>query len=198
MGRNCGWLTAATAEAYRKRLKKHEFVPEFNLGLDHKELDAVYIPELAIDLEAEAARLTKSMDTFDCVSIFLSEGAGVNDIVAEMRARGEEPERDAFGHVKIDKINPGEWFAKRFAKMLGAEKVLVQKSGYFARSAAANKEDLALIKAMVKHAVKSGLKGESGVVGHDEGRKTSSAPSNSPASRVAKPLIRKQNGSPIC
>jgi pyrophosphate--fructose-6-phosphate 1-phosphotransferase len=34
--------------------------------------------------------------------------------------------------VKIDKINPGEWFAKRFAKMLGAEKVLVQKSGYFA------------------------------------------------------------------
>ena len=170
MGRNCGWLTAATAEAYRKRLKKHKFVPEFNLGLDHKELDAVYVPELAIDLEAEATRLTKSMDTYDCVSIFLSEGAGVNDIVAEMRARGEEPERDAFGHVKIDKINPGEWFAKRFAKMLGAEKVLVQKSGYFARSAAANKEDLALIKAMVKHAVKSGLKGESGVVGHDEGR----------------------------
>ena len=170
MGRNCGWLTAATAEAYRKRLKKHRFVPEFNLGLDHKELDAVYVPELAINLEAEAVRLTKSMDTYDCVSIFLSEGAGVNDIVAEMRARGEEPERDAFGHVKIDKINPGEWFAKRFAKMLGAEKVLVQKSGYFARSAAANKEDLALIKAMVKHAVKSGLKGESGVVGHDEGR----------------------------
>ncbi|MDP1700493.1 MAG: pyrophosphate--fructose-6-phosphate 1-phosphotransferase [Aestuariivirga sp.] len=170
MGRNCGWLTAATAEAYRKRLKKHRFIPEFNLGLDHKELDAVYVPELAIDLEAEAVRLTKSMDTYDCVSIFLSEGAGVNDIVAEMRARGEEPERDAFGHVKIDKINPGDWFARRFAKMLGAEKVLVQKSGYFARSAAANKEDLALIKAMVKHAVKSGLKGESGVVGHDEGR----------------------------
>jgi pyrophosphate--fructose-6-phosphate 1-phosphotransferase len=171
MGRNCGWLTAATADAYRKRLKKHKFIPEFNLGLDHKEIDAVYVPELAIDLEAEAARLTKSMDKFDCVTIFLSEGAGVNDIVAEMHARGEEPERDAFGHVKIDKINPGEWFARRFAKMLGAEKVLVQKSGYFARSAAANKEDLALIKSMVKHAVKSGLKGESGVVGHDEGKK---------------------------
>ena len=95
----------------------------------------------------------------------------MDDIVAEMRAAGEEPERDAFGHVKIDKINPGEWFAKRFAKMLGAEKVLVQKSGYFARSAAANKEDLHLIKTMVKHAVKSGLKGESGVVGHDEDKK---------------------------
>ena len=131
-------------------------------------------------------------------TIFLSEGAGVNDIVAEMQARGEEPERDAFGHVKIDKINPGEWFAKRFAKMLGAEKVLVQKSGYFARSAAANREDMALIKTMVKHAVKSGLKGESGVVGHDEGRKISSAPSNSLASRAARLLIRRQNGSPNC
>ena len=171
MGRNCGWLTAATAEVYRKRLKKHRFIPEFNLGQDLKELDAVYVPELAIDLEAEAARLKTSMDKYDCVTIFLSEGAGVNDIVAEMRARGEEPERDAFGHVKIDKINPGEWFARRFAKMLGAVKVLVQKSGYFARSAAANKEDLALIKSMVKHAVESGLKGESGVVGHDEARK---------------------------
>jgi diphosphate-dependent phosphofructokinase len=171
MGRNCGWLTAATAETYRKRLKTRKFIPEFNLGIDHKELDAVYVPELAIDLEAEAVRLKASMDKFDCVSIFLSEGAGVADIVAEMQARGEEPERDAFGHVKIDKINPGEWFAKRFAKMLGAEKVLVQKSGYFSRSAAANKEDLALIKIMVKQAVKSGLKGESGVVGHDEGKK---------------------------
>ena len=171
MGRNCGWLTAATAEAYRKRLKAQEFIPDFNLGIDHKELDAVYVPELAIDLEAEAARIKKSMDRFDCVTIFLSEGAGVNDIVAEMQARGEEPERDAFGHVKIDKINPGEWFARRFAKMLGAEKVLVQKSGYFARSAAANRQDLALIRSMVKQAVKSGLKGESGVVGHDEAKK---------------------------
>ena len=35
-----------------------------------------------------------------------------------MQARGEEPERDAFGHVKIDKINPGNWFAKRFADMV--------------------------------------------------------------------------------
>lgn len=168
MGRNCGWLTAATADTYRRRLKALKFVPEFNLGIDHKDIDAVYVPELAIDLEAEAARLKAVMDRKDCVSIFLSEGAGVNDIVAEMRARGEEPERDAFGHVKIDKINVGDWFAKRFAKMVGAEKVLVQKSGYFARSAKANKEDLALIAKMVKQAVRSGLKGESGVIGHDE------------------------------
>jgi pyrophosphate--fructose-6-phosphate 1-phosphotransferase len=171
MGRNCGWLTAATADVYRKRLNALHFIPEFNLGKVQKDLDAVYVPELAIDIEAEAHRLKKAMDENDCVSIFLSEGAGIGDIVAEMRARGEEPERDAFGHVKLDKINVGDWFARRFAKMVGAEKVLVQKSGYFARSAAANKDDLGLIKLMVKHAVKSGLCGESGVVGNDEGKK---------------------------
>jgi diphosphate-dependent phosphofructokinase len=168
MGRNCGWLTAATADTYRKRLKKQKFVPDLNLSMAHKDIDALYLPEIAIDLESEAKRLKKIMDKNDCVKIFLSEGAGVNDIVAEMAARGEEAERDAFGHVKIDKINPGAWFAKRFADMVGAEKTLVQKSGYFARSAKANKEDLALIKKMVLAAVKSGLKGESGVIGHDE------------------------------
>ncbi len=169
MGRNCGWLTAATADAYRKRLAKLKFVPEFNLSKAHKDIDAVYVPEIAIDLEAEALRLRKIMDRKDSVTIFLSEGAGVTEIVKEMQARGEEPERDAFGHVKIDKINPGDWFAKRFAKMVDAEKTLVQKSGYFARSAKANKQDLALIKLMVTEAVKSGLKGVSGVIGHDEG-----------------------------
>ena len=171
MGRNCGWLTAATAETYRKRLKKMKFVPDFNLSMAHKDIDAVYIPEIAIDLEAEAKRLMKRMDEKDCVTIFLSEGAGIEDVVAAMRARGEEPERDAFGHVKIDTINPGAWFAKRFAELVKAEKVLVQKSGYMARSARANKEDLALIKMMCAEAVKNALKGVSGVIGHDEEKK---------------------------
>ena len=171
MGRHCGWLTAATAETYRKRLKKQKFLSAFGLPMAYKDIDAIYVPEIAIDLEAEAARLKKVMDEEDCVTIFLSEGAGVEDIVAEMRARGDEPERDAFGHVKIDKINPGAWFAKRFADMVGAEKTLVQKSGYFARSAKANKEDLKLIKKMCIEAVKSGLKGVSGVIGNDEEKK---------------------------
>jgi pyrophosphate--fructose-6-phosphate 1-phosphotransferase len=184
MGRNCGWLTAATAAKYRQRLGRQQFVPEFNLGRNLLDIDAVYIPERAIDLTAEAARLKKVMDAKDCVTIFLSEGAGVADIVAEMRARGEEPEKDAFGHVKIDKINVGDWFAKRFAGMVGAEKVLVQKSGYFARSARSNKEDLALIKTMVKHGVKSALKGESGVVGHDAERK------GAPLATIAFPRIK--------
>ena len=46
----------------------------------------------------------------------------------------------------------------------------MQKSGYFARSAAANTDDQRLIKSMVDHAVECGLRGEPGVIGHDEDR----------------------------
>ena len=71
---------------------------------------------------------------------------------------------------KLDKINPGQWFGKRFAEELGAEKVLVQKSGYFSRSAPANGADLTLIRACINHAVDAALRGEAGVVGQDEER----------------------------
>ena len=56
-----------------------------------------------------------------------------------MLARGEEVKRDAFGHVALDKVNVGDWFAKRLTKLVGAERTLVQKSGYFARSAKAKR-----------------------------------------------------------
>ena len=62
-----------------------------------------------------------------------------------------------------------ETFADQIGKTIGAEKTLVQKSGYYARSAPANAEDLHLIKGMADHAVVSALDGISGVVGHDEG-----------------------------
>jgi pyrophosphate--fructose-6-phosphate 1-phosphotransferase len=85
-----------------------------------------------------------------------------------MRSRGEEIPLDPFGHVKIDKINPGAWFADQFAPMIGAEKVLVQKSGYYSRSAPANTKDQELIKACAEVAVQSALSGVSGLVGQDE------------------------------
>jgi pyrophosphate--fructose-6-phosphate 1-phosphotransferase len=168
MGRNCGWLTAATARAYRERLAHQPWVPGFNLDRLHKDVDAVYIPELALDITAEAARLKRSMDRKDCVNIFVSEGACVEQIVAEMESRGESVPKDAFGHYKLDAVNVGNWFSKQFAKLIGAEKTLVQKSGYFARAAAANSDDLRLIKSMVDLAVECALRGESGVIGHDE------------------------------
>jgi pyrophosphate--fructose-6-phosphate 1-phosphotransferase len=170
MGRACGWLTAATARAWRDRLDALHFLPEFNLSRRHKDIDAVYVPEMPIDIAAEAARLKKVMDEKDSVIVFVSEGAGVADIVKEIEAKGDKVDRDAFGHVKLDSIKVGDWFGKQFAKQIGADKTLVQKSGYFARSSAANAFDLKLIADMVTVAVDCGLKGVSGVIGHDEDR----------------------------
>jgi len=170
MGRNCGWLTAATAQAYQQWVDEQEWNPGIGLRKGGWDVDAVYVPEATIDLDAEADRLRKVMDEEDCVNIFLSEGAGVESIVAEMEARGEKVGRDPFGHVKLDTINPGAWFAKQFAERIGAEKTMVQKSGYFSRSAAAGDRDLALIKECADYAVDAALRGESGVVGHDEER----------------------------
>ncbi len=170
MGRHCGWLTAATAFEYRRRLAGKEFLPAIDLSRERFDVHAVFLPEMKIDLHAEAERLRSLMDRYNCVNIFLGEGAGAESIVAEMESKGEEVPRDAFGHVKLDAVNPGAWFAKQFAEMLNAEKTLVQKSGYFARSAPANVEDLRLIQSCVDTAVECALKGEQGVVGHDEDR----------------------------
>jgi diphosphate-dependent phosphofructokinase len=168
MGRNCGWLTAATARTYREWLADQEWNPQIGLDRRRWDIHGVYVPEADLEIAAEASRLRAVMDEIGCVNLFISEGAGVESIVAEMEAAGEQVERDPFGHIQLDKINPGAWFGKQFANQLGAEKVMVQKSGYFSRSAAANAQDLELIKTCVGHAVDCALRGEAGVVGHDE------------------------------
>ncbi|GAB5562545.1 MAG: pyrophosphate--fructose-6-phosphate 1-phosphotransferase [Synoicihabitans sp.] len=168
MGRNCGWLTAATAQAYHALLENETFVPGLGLSADNLKVHGVFIPEMQIDLEAEATRLRDQMDKTDNINLFISEGAGVESIVTEMESNGEEVPRDAFGHVKLDAVNPGKWFGEQFAKMIGAEKVLVQKSGYFSRAAPANQQDLDLIRDCVHLAVDCALRRESGVIGHDE------------------------------
>jgi pyrophosphate--fructose-6-phosphate 1-phosphotransferase len=168
MGRHCGWLTAATARAYRRWLDTQEWLPEIGLSREAWDVHAVYVPEAAFDLESEATRLRHIMDTVGNVTIFLSEGAGLDTIVGQLEASGADVPRDPFGHVRLDEVNPGAWFAKQFAEKLGAEKVMVQKSGYYARAAAANSEDLRLIKSMTDYAVDCALRGEAGVIGHDE------------------------------
>lgn len=170
MGRNCGWLTAATAAKYREWLADQEWVPDIQLDEKRWDVHAVYVPEMELDIAAEATRLRELMDEIGNVTVFLSEGAGVEQIVAELEASGEEVPRDAFGHVKLDKINPGEWFGKQFSAMVGAEKTQIWKSGYFARSAASNQADLDLIARCTTMAVDCALRGESGVVGQDDER----------------------------
>jgi diphosphate-dependent phosphofructokinase len=168
MGRNCGWLTGATARAYRNHLTKMDFLAGFNMPMEQKDVHAIYVPEMEFNLDSEAKRLRAVMDKNGCVNVFVSEGACVSQIIAEMESRGEQVPKDAFGHYKLDAVNVGNWFSKQFAQLLGAEKALVQKSGYFARSAPANVDDLRLIKSMVDLAVEAGLRGEAGVIGHDE------------------------------
>ncbi len=170
MGRNCGWLTAATARQYQDGLDTQKWLPEIGLSKERFSVHAVYIPEMAVDFDAEAARLSKLMDEHDNVNIFISEGAGVEDIVRAMEAAGQTVVRDAFGHVKLDTINPGAYFAKEFAARFGAEKTLVQNSGYYSRAAAANDADQRLIKGCADLAVECALRREGGVIGHDEDR----------------------------
>jgi len=165
MGRHCGWLTAATAKAHHDWVQQQEFAGWLENDARRWDVHGVYVPERPFDIAAEAERLRSAMDEFDGVNLFLSEGAGINEVVEAMEAAGEEVTRDPFGHVQLDKVNPGAWFAKQFAAQLGAEKVLVQKSGYFSRSAAPNDADLALIRRCTDLAVDCGMRGESGVIG---------------------------------
>ena len=170
MGRGCGWLTAAAAAQYQEWHAGRQWVPSIGLTPERWDIHAVFVPEAPIDMDAEADRLRATMDEIGCVNIFLSEGAGVPEIVAAMEAAGEGIPRDPFGHVKLDRINPGQWFAKQFAERVGAEKTMVQKSGYFSRSAAANEADRTLIRQMVEVAVEAAQEGVAGVVGQDEER----------------------------
>ena len=168
MGRNCGWLTAFSAFLYKKKLKLKTFLPQLNLDKIKWDIHAIYIPEIDIDLDKESLRLKEIMNQYDCVNIFLSEGAGLETIINEMKKNNEKIEYDAFGHVRIDEINPGMWFAKHFKDSLNADKVLVQKSGYFARSAAPNKTDLELIEKSANKAFECAINKESGVIGIHE------------------------------
>ncbi len=168
MGRHCGWLTAQTALDYRDRMKQRIFLPELLVDRKKWDIDAIYIPEQDFDFKSEVHRLKKVMDDKDGVNIFISEGAGQETIIREIESKGEVVPRDAFGHVRLDEINPGHWFAKQFAKELGAEKTLVQKSGYFARSAKANAKDLELIKKSAFFGAEQALQGKSGLAGLDD------------------------------
>lgn len=170
MGRTCGWLTAATALRHHQWVRNALFAEWLDNSAARWDVHAVFVPERPFDIADECKRLRTIMDEQDGVNLFISEGAGVGEIVAAMEAAGEDVPRDPFGHVQLDKVNPGQWFARQFAAELGADKVLVQKSGYFSRSAAANDADLALIRDCTTYAVDAALRGESGVVGQDEER----------------------------
>ena len=168
MGRDSGYLTAKTAHYYREILSKQDLNPLFPSNGTSRDIHAIWIPEVELDLAAEGARLKKIMDENGCVNVFFGEGTGIEEIIKDMESNGEKVGRDAFGHVSLAKINPGQYFSNRLAKLVGAEKTIVQKSGYFARSAAANEFDRDLIGRCAKIGVASAISGVSGCMGEDE------------------------------
>ena len=193
MGRHCGWLTAASAFEYRKLLNDTDFIPEIGVMREKWEIHSILIPEKKIDFDKECSRLKKIMDKHDCVNIFLSEGAGMDTIISETEKEGETILRDAFGHVRLDDLNPGKWFAKKLGERLKANKILVQKSGYFSRSAKANEKDLKLIFDLADYAVNSAVKKKSGVVGWDEDNKNNISCINFNRIKGGKPFDINQN-----
>jgi pyrophosphate--fructose-6-phosphate 1-phosphotransferase len=171
MGRFSGYLTSEAARQYRTGFLANLKTTED--GLIEKgryDVHAILIPELPVDIESLGHRLERVMDRFGNVNIFLSEGAGLDEIIREKQARGEFVQCDAFGHPQLDKINPGAYYAAKLKPLLHAEKVLVQKSGYFARSAKSGDFDRFLIDQYAEVAVEGALAGICGVAGKDEER----------------------------
>jgi len=167
MGRNCGWLTAATAQRYQTWVRGGVAIPGL---VDEVEwsLHAVLLPEIEFTIDELVARLRPVMERVGNVNVFVAEGAGAQAVIDERLAAGVEIARDAFGHPRLDDVNVGEWLADHLGAALGAEKTLVAKSGYFARSAPANAEDRALVAECADEAVRAAIDGRVGLVGHDE------------------------------
>ena len=99
--------------------------------------------------------------------MFISEGAGAEMVLRGRQHAGQVIATDAFGHPKLDQVRVGEWLADELALLLDAERTLVVKSGYFARSGPASAEDRVLINRCATTALRGAVDAVSGVVGQD-------------------------------
>jgi pyrophosphate--fructose-6-phosphate 1-phosphotransferase len=142
----------------------------FSSTRQSRDVHAVWIPEMPLNIEAEGESLKKLMDIHGNVNVFMSEGTGVEEVVAGREASGQSIPQDAFNNVNLNSINPGQYFAERLKDLVKAEKTLVQKSGYFARSAASNAFDRELIRKCAEAGVESAIEGISECMGEDEGQ----------------------------
>ena len=170
MGRNSGWLTAYTVREYLKNRITFDNYNSLNSFFDSSRFDihGLYVPERAVDIKNEIKRLSKVLDKVGCLNLFICEGAFLRNIKEDARKKGNIIEKDAFGHEKLDSVNAAKWFSSLISKELDFDRILIQKSGYFARSASPNTEDLNYIFKLCDFAFKNALESNSGVVGEDE------------------------------
>eukprot|EP00760_Papus_ankaliazontas_P031265 PhM_4_TR521/c0_g1_i1/m.38650/K00895/pfp, PFP; diphosphate-dependent phosphofructokinase len=165
-GRAAGWLTAATATEYRRRLLLRKFADTMGLAREQVDIHAVYVPEMTIDFDAEITRLRRVMDRNDNVNIFLAQGSYSDVIADELKKSGALHHHAVLGYRLTDAAS---WFAAKLKTGIGAEKVLIQRSGIYVRASPCLEEDRALIQSMVDIAVQSSLYTDlCGCVGHDE------------------------------
>tara|TARA_Y100000994_G_scaffold248005_1_gene254674 strand:+ start:2481 stop:3662 length:1182 start_codon:yes stop_codon:yes gene_type:complete len=170
MGRNSGWLTAYTAREYLGNKITFDNYNSLNSFFDSNRFDihGLYVPERAVDIKNEIKRLSKVLKEVGCLNLFICEGAFLSNIKEDARKKGNIIEKDAFGHEKLDSVNAAKWFSSLISKELDFDRILIQKSGYFARSASPNTEDLDYIFKLCDFAFKNALESSSGVVGEDE------------------------------
>src|SRR3954454_19310159 len=62
MGRNCGWLTAATALAHHQWVRDAQFAEWLDNSAARWDVHGVYVPERLFDIAEEVKRLRKTMD----------------------------------------------------------------------------------------------------------------------------------------
>ena len=166
MGRDSGWLTVRTARDHLDWVDELTRVPEL-IEPRAWGIHAVLIPEIRFTSDTVAEQLAPIWAAQRSANVFISEGAGATMVRRERLEAGDSIGTDAFGHPKLDQVRVGEWLADELALLLDAERTLVVKSGYFARSGPANAEDRALINRCAITALRAALDGRSGIVGQD-------------------------------
>lgn len=168
MGRNCGWLTANTAKFYYNMLDEMstDFIHPFNIG--RYGIHGLYIPEIEVDFVKEISRLNHLMENIGCLNIFVCEGSFSDKIAEQLENNGENVEKDAFGHIRLDSIDTGKWLSEILKKEIEIDRVLIQKSGYFARSSKPAEEEVSYISKICDFAFIMSQKNTSGVAGEDE------------------------------
>mmetsp|Transcript_23381 Transcript_23381/g.53356 ORF Transcript_23381/g.53356 Transcript_23381/m.53356 type:complete len:272 (-) Transcript_23381:594-1409(-) len=62
MGRDSGYLTAASAKKYRDIVRSQKFPTALASNASTRDIHAIWIPELPVDIEKEGVRLKKIMD----------------------------------------------------------------------------------------------------------------------------------------
>lgn len=104
MGRNAGWLTAATALAN---------------GDDSEGVDLIYLPELAFDMNECIASVKKLMKKKESVVIAVSEGIWEKKGMNMLEEASKGAKVDAFGHKSLSGV--GKCIASQLGKVMGCK-----------------------------------------------------------------------------